>query len=1194
MFGKIKDRRYYKFGVHVVSFLITGILFLSAYLYSLSHEKEFFEIVKDELSNYGKNKISSLQYSLNKTAEIIKNDINHFFVIYTLDKLDTVKKDDAEVQKVLDIFIKKFESDNFGFVLLKNSSNQPIFSYNTKEYPVDFVIDEVDKYYCNNGATIWRNLLIYSDYNFTINIPIINYKNKIIAYFVAGIKSDLIFGELSNMEILGDKKVSILLINQKSNKIIYASQHDLVDLDFIKDQANYKKELAKDVKILKYKNNREILLFSQKVNNSNWVAIFTLDSSNLNDHLSKTSKIVMISALILGILTFLIIEIIFNKITKKTLSDISELEKEKIGLERLKEIVESSLLEVQILIDQNGMILAHNKNIANIFGIKGSLNNTDFRVLIKDSERDKLLNNITKNNEVNKGVYKSICVKKDGTYFNVNIEAESFVFAKVNYYYLFIQDITKLEEYEYKIYESERMFKTLLSNMPGISYRCKIDENWTMEFLSDGCYNLTGYKPSELLNNNLKSYNDLILEEYRDEIFNYTLEAVKNHKQFNYEYRILTKDNKIKWVYEKGVAIYDDKGKPIYLEGFIEDITDRKEFENRLKTSREKYLSIFENSAAGKTIMTVEGVFIEVNNSFCSMLGYLKEEIIGESYIKFTHPDDILKSKNALRTTLENRNLNYFLVKRYIHKNGNPVYVKVSLTAQYDKDKNPVYLITDVLDITTELKIKTELAESEERYKLLAESAQEGIFLLNKDYTLEFINFYAARLINPYKQPEELLKHKQYKSIFNISHNILNDAFNNKNSINVESIVFLDGRKIYLETKLVPIVDEKNRVKALLGVARDETESRNLLEKLDESTKMLHTIINSVPQRIFWKDKNLIYLGGNLNFAKDAGFDSVDEIIGKTDYDLAWEELAEEYRADDKNVIENNVAMINKTEALKKADGSKIWISTDKVPLKNIKGEIIGVLGIYQDITEKKLFEEQLQDMLYKLETSNKNLEQFAYIASHDLQEPLRMVASYTQLLELKYKDKLDEQANQYIFYAVDGAKRMQKLIDDLLEYSRVTTRGKELTCVSLAEVMGKVMVSLSSKINESGAIIINSNLPKVLGDETQLIRVFQNLIDNSIKYSGDKQPTIFISAEDYEDKYLIKVKDNGIGIPIEYKDRIFEIFERLHSTKDYPGTGIGLAICKRIIERHGGRIWLDDTITEGAQFCFTLIKGEK
>jgi light-regulated signal transduction histidine kinase (bacteriophytochrome) len=141
---------------------------------------------------------------------------------------------------------------------------------------------------------------------------------------------------------------------------------------------------------------------------------------------------------------------------------------------------------------------------------------------------------------------------------------------------------------------------------------------------------------------------------------------------------------------------------------------------------------------------------------------------------------------------------------------------------------------------------------------------------------------------------------------------------------------------------------------------------------------------------------------------------------------------------------------------------------------------------------------------------------------------------------------------------------------------------------------MGKVMVSLSSKINESGAIIINSNLPKVLGDETQLIRVFQNLIDNSIKYSGDKQPTIFISAEDYEDKYLIKVKDNGIGIPIEYKDRIFEIFERLHSTKDYPGTGIGLAICKRIIERHGGRIWLDDTITEGAQFCFTLIKGEK
>ncbi len=1196
MFGISKDRWYLKYGVHLISVIITFTAFFIAYLYSLSHEKEFLEIVSQELISYSKSKIFTFESILKEKSESVEKDAYNLFKIYNLHGLDTIRKEDPKVQNFYNDLNYKIEPDRLGFMVLENSSKKTIFLVNKNNYPIDNESESYDGYKGANGSIIWRNLLINTDYNLTMRIPIKNIKNKIIAHFRVGLKSDFLFNELNKPVILGDKKLSVLLMDLSTKKIIYSIQNDIVNTDFIKENTklDFSQNDVEEVNVVKYKNGRDVILYTQKVQNSKWIAIFSLDTINLEKHIERSKSSVFIVALIFSLVTVLSIEILFRRIVKKLLKKLSGIQKQQVALDQLKEIVEMSILEVQFLINDNCIILAHNKNIQDVYGIFGSIVNTDFRELFIDTEKEKVYNNLIKKQEGDKDVFKSVCIRKDGTKFNTNIELETYSFLGKKYFYFFIQDITNLIEYENKINETERIYSTLLRNLPGIAYRCKNDENWTMEFLSDGCIELTGYFPEELVFNNVISYNDLILEEYRDEIFKITNEAIKTEKQFNFEYRILTKNKKIKWVSEKGIAIYDETGKPLYIEGFIADITEKKNFESNLLANTEKYLNIFENSAAGKSIMTVEGVFIEVNNSFCNMLGYSKEELIGQNYAIFTHPEDVIRSRNALKATLDNQNLNFHLVKRYLHKNGNVIYAKISLTMQYDKDKLPLYIITDVLDITTELKVKTELAESEERYKLLAESAQEGIFLLSKDYTLEFVNYYAAKIINPNTQPENLLNNKTHTSIFNIPNDVFKKAFNEKNIINVDSVVMIEGKKTYLETKLVPIIDEKNRVKSLLGVSRDETENRYLLEKLDESRTMLNTIINSVPQRIFWKDRKSIYLGCNLNFAQDGGLESVDEIIGKNDFELPWKDLADFYIEDDKTVMENSVTLLDKIESLTKADGSKVWISTCKVPLKNIMGETIGVLGIFEDVTEKKIIEEQLHETLYKLETSNKELEQFAYIASHDLQEPLRMVASYTQLLEQRYKNKLDEQADQYIYFAVDGAKRMQKLIDDLLDYSRVTTKGKELTIINLAEVMGKVMVALSSKIHETGAVIVNGNLPKVLGDETQIVRVFQNLLDNSIKYSGGKQPTIFINAEDNGDKYLLRVRDNGIGIQPEYKDRIFEIFERLHSTKDYPGTGIGLAICKRIVERHGGRIWLDESITEGAQFCFTLIKGKK
>jgi light-regulated signal transduction histidine kinase (bacteriophytochrome) len=226
------------------------------------------------------------------------------------------------------------------------------------------------------------------------------------------------------------------------------------------------------------------------------------------------------------------------------------------------------------------------------------------------------------------------------------------------------------------------------------------------------------------------------------------------------------------------------------------------------------------------------------------------------------------------------------------------------------------------------------------------------------------------------------------------------------------------------------------------------------------------------------------------------------------------------------------------------------------------------------------------------LERSNKDLQQFASIASHDLQEPLRMVASYTQLLADHYGGQLDKKAKEYIAYAVDGAIRMQRLVNDLLTYSRIATRGNPIETTDSHSILGEAIRNLATLIEESKTIVTNEELPLVRGDASQLVQLFQNLLANAIKFRGADFPRVHVSVRDDGSEWVFSVRDNGIGIDRQYADRIFVIFQRLHTRQEYPGTGIGLAVCKRIVERHGGKIWLESEPGQrGSTFFFTIPK---
>ncbi len=275
-------------------------------------------------------------------------------------------------------------------------------------------------------------------------------------------------------------------------------------------------------------------------------------------------------------------------------------------------------------------------------------------------------------------------------------------------------------------------------------------------------------------------------------------------------------------------------------------------------------------------------------------------------------------------------------------------------------------------------------------------------------------------------------------------------------------------------------------------------------------------------------------------------------------------------------------------------DGTLVDVALSLSPLRDAAGNITAAATIAQNITARKRAERDLVKQAHRLEASNRELEQFAYVASHDLQEPLRKVSSFCQLLAQEYQGRLDGEADQYIGYVVDGAHRMQQLIDDLLSYSRIGRTGEEMTDVDCNEVMRRVRLDLAAAIEEIGAQVVTGDLPTVRGELPRLVQLFENLVGNALKFRGREPPRVEVSAARGDGEWQFCVADNGIGIEPQYADRIFAVFQRLHSRDEYPGTGIGLAICKKIVETHGGKIWLSSQPGQGARFCWTIPAARK
>jgi PAS domain S-box-containing protein len=403
----------------------------------------------------------------------------------------------------------------------------------------------------------------------------------------------------------------------------------------------------------------------------------------------------------------------------------------------------------------------------------------------------------------------------------------------------------------------------------------------------------------------------------------------------------------------------------------------------------------------------------------------------------------------------------------------------------------------------------------------------------------------------------------------------------------------LAGRVILHTDELESQIYEKT------AALNTELAERKRAEKsLRDSEALYHSLVDTLPINILRKDLRGRVTYGNRGYCERMGR-PLSELLGKTDYDLFPKEYADKYLRDDEKVIRSG-EMFEDIEEHRAGDGQKLYVHVLKAPVRDAKGDVVGTQVIFWDVTARKLAEEALEKTAAELARSNKELEQFAYVASHDLQEPLRMITSYTQLIAKRYKEQLDSDAKEFMHFAVDGAMRMQKLIQGLLEYSRVGTRGKPFAQTQCDDILAAALANLKLAIEESDATVTHDPLPEIMADPVQLTQLFQNLVGNALKFRGPDAPRIHISVErkiradaaslnvpPYE--WIFCLRDNGIGIEPQYFERIFVIFQRLHTQDKYPGTGIGLAICKKIVERHGGRIWLESKPGQGTSFFFAL-----
>ncbi|MEN6554583.1 MAG: PAS domain S-box protein [Methanobacterium sp.] len=762
------------------------------------------------------------------------------------------------------------------------------------------------------------------------------------------------------------------------------------------------------------------------------------------------------------------------------------------------------------------------------------------------------------------------------------------------------QEIEERKKAEKALYEEKVRAQTYL-DIAGVVL-VAINRDLTISLINKKGIEIVGYSADEIIG---KSFIDFIPERFKSELTDIAIGIISgNLKGFtHYEGPILAKNGEERLISWNIAVLRDDDGNFINALISGEDITESKKAEEKIL----RLANIVESSDDAIIGLTLDGIITSWNRGAEKVYGYSAEEMVGKGYSPLFDPSQFKKVDEYISELKEGKNIIHYEAKR-LRKDGIEIYVSMNLFSVKNVEGKVTGISVISRDITESKKAEEALRESEKRYRALYDDNPSMYFTVDTEGTILSVNPFGAERLG-YTVPE--LIGKSLISMVFYEKDREYAARNLRYSIkNYGKVFYWEIRKIHRDGSLMWVKEILHAVKGPDGkiivyvVCEDITERKNAEEAakreafvasqtakaLKESEERLKILFEYAPDPYFLTDMEGNFLDGNraaerlINFKKE-------KIIGKNLVELGLitgEQIIKAFDLLSKNI--KGRATGPEEFILTRKDGKKVPVEITGYPIE-IRGQKL-VLGMARDISERKKSEEKLKETIHELKRSNDELQQFAYITSHDLQEPLRTIASFTQLLERRYKNKLDTDADEFIEFIIDAATRMKEMIQGLLDYSRIGTKGGEFNFTDIEEVLITVLSNLHAAIVESGAKITYDKLPTVIADRNQLIQLFQNMISNAIKFKKkDVTPKIHISARKDEKKgeFIFSVSDNGIGLESQYKDKIFEVFKRLHTMDEYKGAGIGLAISKRIIERHGGRIWVESELGRGSTFYFTL-----
>jgi PAS domain S-box-containing protein len=732
--------------------------------------------------------------------------------------------------------------------------------------------------------------------------------------------------------------------------------------------------------------------------------------------------------------------------------------------------------------------------------------------------------------------------------------------------------------------EGEGRFRTLANSIPQLAWMA--DEKGSIFWYNDRWFDFTGTNLEEMSG---WGWQKVHHPDHVQRVVEKISKCFQTGDIWEDTFPLRGRDGIYRTFLSRAVPIRDSAGKVLRWFGTNTDISESKE-------SGAKYRGLLEAAPDAMVVVNGAGEIVLLNLQAEKQFGYRRDELVGQKVINII-PEGFAErlvadeTRTAAEALAQQIGTGIELTGR--RKDGSEFPIEIMLSPLESADG--MLVTAAIRDISVRKEAEKHLAQMEGRYRGLLEAAPDAMVVVNQRGEIVLLNVQAE---NQFGYSRDELLGQKVKNIIpeGFAERLIADgtrsaaeALAQQIGTGIELIARRkDGSEFPIEIMLSPLESAEGTL--VTAAIRDISVRKAAERHLAQMEGRYRGLLEAAPDAMVVVNKGGQIVLLNVQAEKQFGYRR-DELIGQKVKNIIPEGFAERLVADALRSTEDALAQQIGTGielTARRKDRSEFPIEIMLSPLESSEG--ILVTAAVRDITARKKAEAHLLQNVEELNRSNEELGQFAYIASHDLQEPLRMVASYTQLLSRRYKGKLDADADDFIAFAVDGANRMQRLIQDLLAYSRVGTKGQEMIEISSDSALQQALLNLRATIEESGAEVTHDTLPNVLADEMQLTQLFQNLLGNAIKYQNTGTPRVHISVSaNGGAKWKFSIKDNGLGIDPQYFERIFGMFQRLHKREEFAGTGIGLAICKKIVERHGGNISVESEPGKGSTFSFDL-----